>query len=116
MVNVTLAMAAEITDFDESLLGKAPRGWPAVTRAEMLLSLKDRSLLTELRHGHCQPLLQKKTDVNNLMPLVKAKTTKFASSYTHPTKLHSISCFHVNEASHEGTAKVLDGYVLMSYF
>ena len=49
MVNVTLAMAAEVGDYDLALLDTEPRGWNNVNREEMLLSWEEHKSIDSLR-------------------------------------------------------------------
>jgi hypothetical protein len=123
MINVTLKLAAEVTDFDEKLLQLKPRGWGEVNREEMLLSWENRRYIDGLRRGYGQDLLkaqaasltgekkerkERKERKFTLPCLVAESTKKFPLIYPGPTPLHSLPVSLVNESSHEGTAAVLD--------
>ena len=57
LINVTLKLAAEVTDFDEELLQLKPREWGEVNREEML-SWENRQYINGLRRGYGQDLLK----------------------------------------------------------
>ena len=119
MVNVTLAMAAEVGDSDLALLDTEPRGWSDVNREEMLLSWEEHKFIDSLRAGYGQRLLKGKSMSEavdrkgrrdpSFVNLLAESTTPFPLVYTGPTRLHSIPVFMVNESSHDGTVTVLDG-------
>ncbi len=116
MVNVTLAMAAEVGDYDLALLDTELRGWSNVNREEMLLSWEEHKSIDSLRAGYGQRLLKGSEAVDrkgrsdpSFVNLLAESTTPFPLVYTGPTRLHSIPVFMVNESSHDGTVTVLDG-------